>query len=328
MSAASLFVSYSRDDRHALPPVIEVLQQLGFQTWWDKELHAGRHLDVAIETAMRSSDAVLALWSPAYVRTGSYTEKEWSFATQNLAKPTAAVLIEPVRPSDLGIVMSRLKVPGPALSQLADWSEAPGVIAGALAEAGVRPPNGIPSGRGDMPDYAAQMIDPTFDRLCAMDDGELRQVHQRLQRILAGNPGSPYHSMNAALVWLHTGNPTVAADLAQRALAARPDSGEISYFAALVATAMAPLSRGPREAASAIFDLARRSTELGYDRSHPYLLQSAIAHEYFECNGMAPPVKSEAALRKAYEKTRDAAEIQRLFKVLKASAPSFFVRFA
>ncbi len=37
----TVFVSYSRDDRKAAQPVIELLEQAGFSVWWDGLLAGG-----------------------------------------------------------------------------------------------------------------------------------------------------------------------------------------------------------------------------------------------------------------------------------------------
>lgn len=325
--APLLFVSYARDDRAAMEAVVPILTNLGFRCWTDRQLRAGHHIDQTIADAMRAADAVVALWSPAYVREGGYTENEWSYAKHTLRKPTTPILLEPVLTTNLGLAMGRLLVSGKPLSQTLDLAEATYEIASALAREGISPPNGMPPTPAMEHEAASRIIDPPYSRLIAMPPEEVNALVERHQRILAGNPGAAYHCMNAALVWLHKGNAPLAGDLAQRALSARPDSGEISYFAALVATASAPLSRGPNEKIRAIWSLADRAAKLEYDCCLPYLLQAAIAHEYHERNGMKPPITAEAALRQAYAKSRNAGEVQRLFAVLRDVAPSFFDRF-
>ena len=61
--AKAVFVSYSRDDRLAALPVIELLEKAGFSVWWDGLLAGGERFSQATEVALESARAVVVLWS-------------------------------------------------------------------------------------------------------------------------------------------------------------------------------------------------------------------------------------------------------------------------
>ena len=61
--AKAVFVSYSRDDRQAALPVIELLEKAGFSVWWDGLLAGGERFSQATEAALEGAQAVVVLWS-------------------------------------------------------------------------------------------------------------------------------------------------------------------------------------------------------------------------------------------------------------------------
>lgn len=58
-----LFVSYSRADLARARPVIALLEQAGFDPWWDGRLEGGENYLQTTEGALESSAAVVVLWS-------------------------------------------------------------------------------------------------------------------------------------------------------------------------------------------------------------------------------------------------------------------------
>ena len=64
---ASVFLSYSRDDVAKAQAVAAALEERGHSVWWDRQLHGGSRFSKEIERALKSSDAVLVLWSRASV---------------------------------------------------------------------------------------------------------------------------------------------------------------------------------------------------------------------------------------------------------------------
>ena len=62
-----LFVSYSRTDLPHAKPVIDLLEQAGFDTWWDGRLEGGENFLQTTETALETAACVVVLWSATSV---------------------------------------------------------------------------------------------------------------------------------------------------------------------------------------------------------------------------------------------------------------------
>ncbi len=58
-----LFVSYSRSDLDRARPVIALLEQAGFDAWWDGRLEGGENYLQTTENALETADCVVVLWS-------------------------------------------------------------------------------------------------------------------------------------------------------------------------------------------------------------------------------------------------------------------------
>lgn len=62
-----LFVSYSRTDLPRAKPVIDLLEQAGFDAWWDGRLEGGENYLQTTEAALENAVAVVVLWSATSV---------------------------------------------------------------------------------------------------------------------------------------------------------------------------------------------------------------------------------------------------------------------
>lgn len=63
-----LFVSYSRSDLPRARPVIDLLQQAGYDAWWDGRLEGGENYLQTTEAALERAVAVVVLWSATSVQ--------------------------------------------------------------------------------------------------------------------------------------------------------------------------------------------------------------------------------------------------------------------
>jgi TIR domain/Putative peptidoglycan binding domain len=63
----SIFISYARHDLPAAQKVARLLEDLGWDVWWDRDLIAGDRFDEVIEQQLGSAAAVIVLWSRASV---------------------------------------------------------------------------------------------------------------------------------------------------------------------------------------------------------------------------------------------------------------------
>ena len=57
----TIFVSYSRVDQARALPVIQLLQQAGFNTWWDGLLEGGERFSHTTEDALNRAKAFVVL---------------------------------------------------------------------------------------------------------------------------------------------------------------------------------------------------------------------------------------------------------------------------
>jgi TolB-like protein/tetratricopeptide (TPR) repeat protein len=64
----TIFVSYSRADQARALPIIQLLQQAGFNTWWDGLLEGGERFSHTTEDALYRAKAVVVLWSKTSVQ--------------------------------------------------------------------------------------------------------------------------------------------------------------------------------------------------------------------------------------------------------------------
>ena len=64
----TIFVSYSRADQSRAMPIIQLLQQAGFNTWWDGLLEGGERYSHITEDALNRAKAVVVLWSKTSVQ--------------------------------------------------------------------------------------------------------------------------------------------------------------------------------------------------------------------------------------------------------------------
>ncbi len=64
----TIFVSYSRVDQARALPIIQLLQQAGFNTWWDGLLEGGERFSHITEDALNRAKAVVVLWSKTSVQ--------------------------------------------------------------------------------------------------------------------------------------------------------------------------------------------------------------------------------------------------------------------
>ena len=59
----SIFISYSHTDRKAAMTVVRVLEEAGFQVWWDGLIEGGQRFSHATEAALQQARVVVVLWS-------------------------------------------------------------------------------------------------------------------------------------------------------------------------------------------------------------------------------------------------------------------------
>ena len=64
---ADIFVSYSRQDKARVAPLVAAIEAQGWSVWWDPEIATGQEFDRQITAELRAAAAVLVVWTPTSV---------------------------------------------------------------------------------------------------------------------------------------------------------------------------------------------------------------------------------------------------------------------
>ena len=120
-SLASIFLSYAREDFAKAQRIAKALEAVGHSVWWDRQLQPGERFAAEIDKALKSADAVVALWSRASI------ESAWVQDEAGVGRDSGRLvpaLLEPVEPP-LGfrqyhaIDLSRARLSARSTEQLA-----------------------------------------------------------------------------------------------------------------------------------------------------------------------------------------------------------------
>ncbi len=63
-----IFLSYSRDDRPRIEPLVETLTREGFDVWWDTRISSGTEFSKEIEQVLNQAKVVIVAWSASSVK--------------------------------------------------------------------------------------------------------------------------------------------------------------------------------------------------------------------------------------------------------------------
>ncbi len=64
---ADVFVSYARNDKARVAPLVAAIEAKGWSVWWDPDITPGQEFDDQIEAEIEAALAVLVVWTPASV---------------------------------------------------------------------------------------------------------------------------------------------------------------------------------------------------------------------------------------------------------------------
>ena len=64
---ADVFVSYARNDKARVAPLVAAIEAKGWSVWWDPDISPGQEFDDQIEAEIAAAGAVLVVWTPASV---------------------------------------------------------------------------------------------------------------------------------------------------------------------------------------------------------------------------------------------------------------------
>jgi len=61
---ADIFVSYSRQDKAQVAPLVASLEAEGWSVWWDPEITPGEEFDALISRELEGARSLVVVWSP------------------------------------------------------------------------------------------------------------------------------------------------------------------------------------------------------------------------------------------------------------------------
>ena len=64
---ADVFVSYARNDKARVAPLVAAIEAKGWSVWWDPEITPGQEFDDQIDAEIAAALAVLVVWTPVSV---------------------------------------------------------------------------------------------------------------------------------------------------------------------------------------------------------------------------------------------------------------------
>ena len=60
---ADVFISYKREDRTRVEPLVQALKSKRFDVWWDADLLPGERIGQAIQQILNKVSCVIVIWS-------------------------------------------------------------------------------------------------------------------------------------------------------------------------------------------------------------------------------------------------------------------------
>ncbi len=61
---ADVFISYARNDKARVAPLVAAIEARGWSVWWDPEIAPGQEFDRQIAQELRNAGAVIVVWTP------------------------------------------------------------------------------------------------------------------------------------------------------------------------------------------------------------------------------------------------------------------------
>jgi formylglycine-generating enzyme required for sulfatase activity len=93
---ADIFLSYAREDRQRVLPLVRTLEERGWSVWWDRDaMLPGKSIEESIEEALETARCVIVAWSQASIRSYWVRDEAHEGREQRILIP---VLLDDIRP--------------------------------------------------------------------------------------------------------------------------------------------------------------------------------------------------------------------------------------
>lgn len=85
---SEIFISYSSKDRKTARSVVKLLENSGWQVWWDKKIPPGKTFDRVISQALDAAKCIIVLWSKNSVKSDWVIEEALEGMERKILIPT------------------------------------------------------------------------------------------------------------------------------------------------------------------------------------------------------------------------------------------------
>lgn len=92
---ATIFISYSSDDKTIVKQLASLLESRGWTVWWDRQIPIGQNYDTVIEEELNKADCVLVIWTKRSIAS-QWVRNEASDALSK--KKLIPIILEQVTP--------------------------------------------------------------------------------------------------------------------------------------------------------------------------------------------------------------------------------------
>ncbi len=112
---ADIFISYAREDKERVRPIVKELEKLGWSLFWDTKIQPGDNWPIEITEALKSSRCVVVLWSLASV---DFKIHHWIRAEAEYGRKKGILVPLLLDDVEIPIEFSHLQA-----ADLSDWAE-------------------------------------------------------------------------------------------------------------------------------------------------------------------------------------------------------------
>ncbi len=100
---ATIFISYSSEDKHIVKTLAALLEAKGWTVWWDRKIPIGLKYDTVIENELKKADCVVVVWTKRSV------QSEWVKNEANAAEQRQRLIPVLIEQVDIPLAFQRIE---------------------------------------------------------------------------------------------------------------------------------------------------------------------------------------------------------------------------